>query len=100
MIGTFITNLISVFNSNSKNKKQGLLNLSQPYNYFFLALQLIFYGLAWVGHNREKTGNAGKFRKLLYVPTFLFNSNLAALKGFFEYVSGKQTHLWERVSRE
>ena len=41
----------------------------------------------------------GILGKLLYLPTFLVNSNLAALSGLYLYLTGKQTHLWQRVRR-
>jgi len=100
MVGAFFTNLMAIFKTKSKNGKHRFWNLTKPFNYIFLALQLAFYGLAWIGRSQEKTGNASKLRRFLYLPTFLFNSNLAALQGFFELISGKQSHLWERVSRD
>ena len=41
----------------------------------------------------------GKFGKILYVPTYLVNSNWAAMKGLFSYLTGRQAYLWKRVSR-
>jgi len=99
MLGVFFTNLKAFFKSGSNNVKNGFWNLSQPFNYIFLALQVIFYGLAWIGRYQETTENGGKLERLLYLPTFLFNSNLAAFQGFLQYIKGEQSHIWERVSR-
>jgi hypothetical protein len=35
----------------------------------------------------------------LYVPTFLVNSNLSALRGLVSFLAGGQTALWQRVGR-
>jgi cellulose synthase/poly-beta-1,6-N-acetylglucosamine synthase-like glycosyltransferase len=98
MIGAFLSNLaaliwpevISYFSIRS------LLSLSPPFNLIFMALQLLFYGSALIGNVIPARGFFGK---LLYLPTFLVNSNLAALSGLYQYLTGKQTHLWQRVRR-
>lgn len=100
MIGAFLANLIAVLRPRPNNGKRNIWNLAQPFNYIFLTLQFIFYGSAWIGRYQEKPGKTGKFRKLIYLATFLFNSNLAALQGFLEYIKGEQSHIWERVSRD
>ncbi len=71
-------------------------NLGYPYNWLLLSLQGLFYGAAWLGNQRKQKG---WFGKVLYLPTFLVNSNWAALIGFYRYLTGKQTALWERVQR-
>ena len=61
-----------------------------------MGLQAGFYLLALVGNRfagRHKVG------KLLYLPTFLVNSNFASFLGFLRFVSGGQGALWERVER-
>lgn len=58
--------------------------------------QFGFYGLAllgsWVGIN-------GRLGYLFYLPTFLLNSNLAALVGLYRFLTGQQTAQWDRVGR-
>lgn len=71
-------------------------NLGYPYSRLLLSLQGLFYGAAWLGNRSKQTG---WFGKVLYLPTFLVNSNWAALIGFYRHLSGKQTALWERVQR-
>jgi hypothetical protein len=72
------------------------LRLASPYNVLVFTLQCIFYGMALLG-NRVETG--GLIGKLLYIPTFLVNSNYAALLGLYQYWTNKQAHIWERVER-
>ncbi len=59
--------------------------------------QIGFYLLALVGMRRQSAG--GKVGKLLYLPTFLVNSNLAALVGLWRFLSGGQSTRWQRVKR-
>jgi poly-beta-1,6-N-acetyl-D-glucosamine synthase len=96
MIGAALFNLLAVL---FPSQGSGLLLLSQPYNLIFLGLQGLFYALAWVGSKSEKSSDQNKFLRLLYLPAFLTNSNLAALKGFFQFLRGGQSHLWERIQR-
>lgn len=63
---------------------------------WLLGLQLLFYGLAIVGNRLE---TKGLFGKLLYIPTFLTNSNWAAILGCYRYFTQHQTGVWQRVSR-
>ncbi len=72
------------------------LRLAFPYNWILLALQGSFYGLAWLGNRFSLPGKAGK---LLSLPAFLYNSNLAALTGLFRYANGRESVLWQRVAR-
>lgn len=96
MIGAFVFNLLAVlFPPQSK----GLLILSKPYSVIFLILQIAFYALAWIGRNSGNRGEQNKLLRLIYLPTFLMNSNLAALLGFFRFLRGGQSHLWERIQR-
>lgn len=100
MIGSFLSNIVLVARPKKRNGKASLWALTRPFNIIALVLQLIFYELAWIGNTQEKKESKGKLRKLLYLPTFLFNSNLAAFQGFIEYIKGEQSHIWERVSRQ
>jgi poly-beta-1,6-N-acetyl-D-glucosamine synthase len=95
MILAFVTNLLA-FLWPSASFANKLLFLSPPYALILLALQCGFYLLAWIGNELKGKGPIGK---LLYIPTFLVNSNLSSLRGFLSFLSGGQTVLWERVRR-
>lgn len=94
MIAALAGNLIALFTAHSGS--YDWLHLAPPFGWLFLGFQLIFYGVAWL-ESRLKIG--GFLGKILYVPTFLANSNLAALLGLIYYLIGKQTVLWKRVPR-
>jgi poly-beta-1,6-N-acetyl-D-glucosamine synthase len=74
----------------------GWLVLSGPYRWVILSIQVIFYFFAWIGSRYKFSGVVGR---VLYLPTFLVNSNAAALKGFFRYMTSKQTVVWEKAAR-
>lgn len=95
MIGALLSNLMVLAPVVSQGDSS-LLRLSLPYNWIIFSLQIIFYLTAWFGTIAKLPGKIGK---VLYVSTFLVNSNLAALQGFIGYVSGSQTALWKRVKR-
>ena len=95
MILVFIANLTAVLFVSQQGPRP-LLYLHSPFGIIFLVLQVIFYLLAWLGKRWHPGGFLGK---LLYIPTFLVNSNLAALYGLINYVTGKQTVVWKRASR-
>lgn len=95
MIGALLCNIIAVIRPATEHKKS-LLRLAPPLNWLFLALQALFYALAWLGGRIERQGTLGK---VLYLPSFLVNSNLAALIGLYRFVRGQQSTLWKRVPR-
>ncbi|MCC7119445.1 MAG: glycosyltransferase family 2 protein [Anaerolineales bacterium] len=96
MICALLANLLAaIFPFGGRN----LLLLSAPFGAFFLGVQFLFYGLAVVGAVFPKFGEKSKLIRLFYLPTFLVNSNLAALQGFLQYRRGQQSHLWERIER-
>ncbi|MCS6992667.1 MAG: glycosyltransferase family 2 protein [Anaerolineales bacterium] len=70
--------------------------LAYPFNWIFLGLQAAFYALAVLGNFVRFKGPIGK---LLYLPTFLVNSNYAVLMGLFSFLTNKNVHLWQRVER-
>ncbi len=76
-------------------EKTGFFALAPSWAYLLLVAQILFYALAILG----KYINSGIIGKVLYLPTFLVNSNWAALKGFWRFSSRRQTTLWERVQR-
>lgn len=101
MILAFLGNLGALFKpaQKDKRKKSSFSSLEYPYNFLVFLTQILFYGLAWLGIRFENQERKGKLTKILYLPTFLINSNLAALKGFIQYLRGQQTTLWERIPR-
>lgn len=70
--------------------------LSSTWNWFFLVVQLVFYLLALAGN---WLSGESKLVRILYLPTFLVNSNLAALYGLVRHLRGRQTTLWKKVER-
>ncbi len=99
MIGAALSNLLAVLLRPVAPAPAGsLLHLGRPYGETLLALQTIFYFTAWLGARLEKK-SAHPLSRLFYLPTFLVNSNLAALQGFVKFVQGKQSPIWERVAR-
>ncbi len=95
MISAFFLNILALIWAplSPQNK---LLELAWPYNAFFFVSQVIFYLVAWFGSNFKKSGRVAK---LLYIPAFLVNSNLSALRGLLSFFTGKQTSLWQRARR-
>jgi cellulose synthase/poly-beta-1,6-N-acetylglucosamine synthase-like glycosyltransferase len=96
MFVSLLTNLIALLYSPGLSKSS-LLYLSGVYGWIFITIQFLFYFSAWLGSWLKKRGVS---IKLFYLPTFLFNSNWATLLGFIRFVTGKQTVVWQRVSRE
>jgi poly-beta-1,6-N-acetyl-D-glucosamine synthase len=75
-----------------------LWSLGRPWSLYILTLQVLFYGLALLG-SRFTGGRKSRLSRLLYLPTFLVNSNLAAVQGLFMYLRGGKIHMWERIQR-
>lgn len=95
MIGALVASLLSLF-TQQDGSSLGWLLLQTPYNWIFFVAQLIFYLFAWIGLKRKFPGLIGK---LLYVPVFLVNSNLAALQGLYRFLTSRQTVLWKKAER-
>ncbi len=95
MILAFLFNIFALFASTSFNNPKWLFLVS-PYNRIFFCAQIIFYILAWVGIKRKFNGVLGK---ILYLPSFLVNSNIAALQGLYRFLTSTQTVLWRKVER-
>jgi hypothetical protein len=72
------------------------LYLAPPFNYIFLAGEILVLVLAFFGSSLKDLGFLGK---LLYIPTFLVNSNMAAVLGLYSFFTGRQTSLWKRARR-
>lgn len=96
MIVLAVSNILVVLLPPSSN---GLLTLSPPYGTALLLLQILFYTVAWLGGRAGGPGRQSRLLRLLYIPTFLTNSNLAAMLGFLKFARGQQSHVWDRVER-
>lgn len=96
MLGALLTNLLAVAWPQRPHKCRAL-NLAPPFNWLMLAGQLLFYGLAWLGNRQVKNKSGASL--FLYLPTFLVNSNLAAVIGLYQFLSRRQTTLWKRSER-
>lgn len=94
MMGCFAAALAAVFFP----PPQGipLFSLRPPWGWVMLAGQGLFYFMAWAGRGIQISHPAGK---MLYLPKFLLDSNLAALIGLYRFLFGKQTPLWQKAKR-
>jgi poly-beta-1,6-N-acetyl-D-glucosamine synthase len=70
--------------------------LSAPWSWIVLFAQVGFYLAAWLGNYASGMGKLGK---VLYLFTFLVNSNFAALRGFLRFIRGRQNTQWKRARR-
>jgi cellulose synthase/poly-beta-1,6-N-acetylglucosamine synthase-like glycosyltransferase len=95
MLGAMLTSLASLIWVSSPGIFP-LLSLAPPYHWIILGLQVIFYFAAWLGKHLKVKGILGK---LLYLPTFLFNSNYAALLGLVGYLTGRNSVVWQKAPR-
>jgi poly-beta-1,6-N-acetyl-D-glucosamine synthase len=95
MILALVTNLLALM-SLEGTSNVGILALGWPYSLVLLSLQVLFYLSAWLGNRFKGKGFIGK---ILYVPTFLVNSNFSALRGLVSFLTGRQTTLWQRARR-
>lgn len=93
MLGAILGNVGAVWRPSPKG---GVRGLGRPWGWLLLLGQGVFYGLAWLGRGERRDGLWGK---VLYLPTFLVNSNMAALVGLYRAVTRRQSTLWERVAR-
>ena len=59
-------------------------------------LQFAAYDAALMGYVLEKAGKKNKLLSALY---YIVSSNIASLRGFFRYITGQQTVLWEKANR-
>ncbi|MEL6718886.1 MAG: glycosyltransferase family 2 protein, partial [Bacteroidota bacterium] len=67
-----------------------------PFYQVIFAMQLAFYLLAIGGYLLEKQ----KLKlKIFFVPYYFCIMNYAVFRGFFRYISGGQSVLWERAKR-
>lgn len=95
MVGAFCTNIVLVIHPQELATSSVFL-LSYPSNWILLGIQVVFYGAALLGGYLYHTKYCNK---VLYLPTFFVNSNIAALLGLYRFVVGSQTPIWQRVKR-
>ena len=74
----------------------GLLNQHYIFQYFLFG-QAIFYLFALAGRIFIA---AGRRMGILNIPFYFMFMNVCLVKGFFNYISGRQTVLWEKSMRE
>ena len=97
MAGALAANILAVVFPVQVSRLWGkLIFLAPPAGWITLGLQAAFYALAWIGRFISRGTIAGK---LLYLSTFLVNSNLAAVIGLYRYLTGRQSAVWQRVRR-
>lgn len=96
VIVAMVANIVA-FALPSRLNAPAWLVLGRPYVWLTLALEACFFLLAGLGSVARFPGMLGK---LLYVPTFVLNSNFAALKGFYRYFAGQQPVFWTRPRDE
>jgi cellulose synthase/poly-beta-1,6-N-acetylglucosamine synthase-like glycosyltransferase len=96
MIAAALSNLLAVI---FPPQAHSILALGLPFSAILLGLQALFYLSALIGTWLAKRGKQSGLARLFYLPTFLMNSNFAALKGFAQFVRGGQSHIWERIER-
>ena len=95
MIGALLANVVDVLWL--KHTSAISFSIFPPtFSWIVLGLQGMFYGLALLG---KWSSFPGKLGHLLYLPTFLVNSNLASMVGLFRFLSGRQTTLWKQAAR-
>jgi hypothetical protein len=95
MIVAFMTNVVVLFGNSTGNGPAWLV-LTAPYKWSLFLLQCVFYLAAGLGL-RFKFG--GLIGKAIYLPTFLVNSNMAALRGMYRYMTSSQTVVWKKAAR-
>lgn len=95
MLVAVMANALALTNITLINGPDWLV-LATPFNWMFLLLQGLFYIAAGLGLKFKFTGLLGK---AMYLPTFLVNSNMAALKGLYRYLTSTQSVVWKKVTR-
>ncbi len=96
MIGALIANMAATIWPSREVGATGWLQLAPPVSWALLIAQLTFFGLAWVG---RRVGKRGRIGRMLYLPTFLVDSNMAALAGLIRLLTLRETAVWRRARR-
>jgi len=94
MLGALATSVLALFFQSTANLP-AWLSLKAPFNWILFSIQLSFYYLSFIGMRYQFKGFLGK---ALYIPAFLVNSNFAALRGLYRYLTNHQSVKWKRVS--
>lgn len=94
-VGALLANLAAVLFGRQAGRSSWRRLEGAPAGWM-LAAQGLFYGLALFGPRMKLPGLPGK---LVYLPVFLVNSNVAAVLGLVRFLNGKQTNLWQRAAR-
>lgn len=89
-----VAGVLAVFFPGSGSGFAALLTLAPPWNLILFGAQAAFYLLAGFG---IRVG--GRLGKVAYLPRFLWDSNVAAVRGWARILTGRQTPLWDRVAR-
>jgi cellulose synthase/poly-beta-1,6-N-acetylglucosamine synthase-like glycosyltransferase len=63
----------------------------------FFGLQILFYINAIAGYRLQHRSLAFG---IFFIPYYVVMMNLAAIAGYYDYLTGKQTVLWEKVKRK
>jgi poly-beta-1,6-N-acetyl-D-glucosamine synthase len=95
MIIAFLVTIAACVSPPAKDQLAWLY-LAPPFNIIYLLGELLICVLAIFGSSLKEKGGVGK---VLYLPTFLVNSNMAAILGLYSFFTGKQTSLWRRARR-
>ncbi len=95
MIAALLSNLAAVIWP-VEAARLAFWGLAAPFNFIFLFLQLAFYLTAAAGAYLARRGPIARW---MYLPVFFVNSNYAALLGFWRFLTGRQSVVWQRVSR-
>lgn len=93
MLGALFSNLILVV---AHNRLETSVYMTAQVAAWLLFFQVLFYLSALVYPFIPKKTF---FANVLYLPTFLINSNFASLIGALRFLSNQQSTKWERVSR-
>jgi poly-beta-1,6-N-acetyl-D-glucosamine synthase len=97
MILAFLSSLGRVFMSQvGPAELLSLFGLYSPWGQLALFVQVLFYLLAGFGALLDHFGIR---IKLLYLPYYFLNAQIASLSGFYRFSTGRQTVLWRKVSR-
>lgn len=71
--------------------------IGSPFYQVLLACQLAFYLFALLGYLME---NKRMRIKLFFIPYYFFLMNYAVYAGFYRYIRGSQSAVWERAKRQ
>jgi len=89
-----LASVLSLFLPGTGEGPGAILTLAAPWNVAAVVSQAVFYMLVALGGRIS-----GPLGKAAYVPRFLWDSNVAAVRGMARIVSGRQSPLWDRVAR-